>query len=374
MRDERVVTLARNLTHYSIAVQPGDTVFIEYKGSYSRELLKELISAVVAAGGLPFWFDYDESLQRRLLRAATEETIKAHGQLHLDLMRRVTCFLSVRGSDNPFDLSDVPAEALRWHTQHYVGPVHIEQRVQHTRWCVLRYPNNAMAQLAERAQEEFEDFFFRVCNLDYARMSAAMDPLVATLQATDRVRIVAPDTDLTFSVRGMPAIKCDGKVNIPDGEVFTAPVRDSIEGRITFNAPTLFQGTLFERIRLTFARGRVVDADAGPATAALRRILEQDEGAAYVGEFALGVNPHIERPMKDTLFDEKIRGSVHMALGNAYAEAPNGNRSAIHWDLVLIQTPAHGGGALFFDDRLVRLDGRFVVPELEPLNPERLMA
>ena len=372
MKDSRVEALARNVLTYSVQLEPGEKVYIEYKGEYSKHLLRELISQTVERGGVPFWFDYDESLQRRLLMATNEDQLKAHGELHLGLMKQMDAFISVRGSDNPFDLADVPAEHKGWQMQHFWKPVHIEERVRNTKWVVLRYPNNAMAQLAEKSQESFEDFYFQVCNLDYSKMSVAMDPLVALMNATDRVRLVAPGTDLSFSIADIPAIKCDGRLNIPDGEVFTAPVKDSINGRIAFNAPSMQQGGVFSDIKLEFRDGKIVQASAGAATESFLKILDTDEGSRYMGEFALGVNPYITSPMKDILFDEKIAGSVHMAVGAAYEEAPNGNNSAVHWDLVLMQAEADGGGEVWFDDVLVREDGLFVIPDLLALNPENL--
>ena len=372
MRDERVITLARNLLTYSVDLKPGEKLYIEYKGAYTKHLLKELISQAAEMGGVPFWFDYDESLQRRLLRQTTEAQLRAHGELHLGLMKQMDAFISIRGSDNPFDLADVPEQHRTWDAQLFWKPVHIEQRVKHTKWVVLRYPNDAMAQLAEQSQESFEEFYFQVCNLDYSKMSRAMDPLVELLNRTDRVRIEAPGTELRFSVKDIPAVKCDGRLNIPDGEVFTAPVKGSLNGRIAFNAPTMYRGQLFTGLTLGFEAGRIVEASAGAASSKLNQILDTDAGSRFIGEFAIGVNPYIVDPMKDTLFDEKIMGSIHMAIGAAYDEAPNGNESAIHWDNVLIQTPARGGGKLWFDDVLVREDGRFVVDALRPLNPESL--
>jgi aminopeptidase len=228
-----------------------------------------------------------------------------------------------------------------------------------------------MAQMANMSTEGFEDFYFNVCNLDYAKLSKAMEPLVELMEATDRVRITGKETDLTFSIKGLPAIKCDGHRNIPDGEVFTAPVRESVNGVITFNTPALYEGFTFERVRLEFQDGKIVNATANDQKR-LERILDTDEGARYIGEFALGLNPHILNPMKDTLFDEKISGSFHFTPGSCYDECDNGNKSAIHWDLVFIQRPEYGGGEIYFDDRLIRKDGRFVLPALEPLNPENL--
>ncbi len=235
----------------------------------------------------------------------------------------------------------------------------------------MRYPNGAMAQLANMSTRAFEDFYFNVCNLDYAKMADAMTPLVELMNRTDRVRIVGVGTDLSFSIKGIPAVKCSGLRNIPDGEVYTAPVRDSVEGTITYNTPAVYQGTTYENISLTFKQGKIVNATAN-YTEKINQVFDTDEGARYIGEFALGVNPYIEKPMKDTLFDEKISGSFHFTPGMAYDTAFNGNKSAIHWDLICIQTPEYGGGEIYFDDVLIRKDGRFILPELDGLNPENL--
>ena len=240
------------------------------------------------------------------------------------------------------------------------------------KWVLLRFPTSAAAQAAGMSTEAFEDFCLAVCSLDYARMDKAMDPLVELMSRTDRVRVTAPGTDIAFSIKGIPVLKAAGTNNIPDGEVYTAPVRDSVNGTMLFNTPSLEDGTTYERVRLTFKDGRIVDADANEP-AKLQQMLDTDEGARYLGEFALGLNPLINKPMKDTLFDEKICGSLHLTPGRAYEDADNGNRSSVHWDLVLIQTPEWGGGEIYFDDVLVRKDGRFVLPELEGLNPENLL-
>ena len=254
---------------------------------------------------------------------------------------------------------------------YYQTPVHHGIRVPKTRWVILRYPNAAMAQLAGMSVEKFEDFYFQVCNLDYSKMNAAMEALTGYMERTDNVRITGPGTDLSFSIRGIPAIPCAGNMNIPDGEVYTAPVRESVNGTITYNAPSLYNGFTYDNICLEFENGRIVKAAAND-TERINEVFDTDQGARYIGEFAIGVNPYILEPMKDILFDEKIQGSIHFTPGNCYQEAPNGNESAIHWDLVLIQRPEYGGGEIYFDDVLVRKDGRFVVQELECLNPENL--
>lgn len=282
------------------------------------------------------------------------------------------CYIGVRGSDNVSELSDVPADKMNLYETLYSTPVHHGIRVPKTRWVVLRYPNASMAQLSGTSSEAFEDFYFQVCNLDYSKMSRAMKALVELMNRTDKVRLTGRDTDLTFSIKDIPAIACDGQLNIPDGEVYTAPVRDSINGVITYNTPSLYQGFTFENVRLEFENGKIVKATANN-TERLNQILDTDEGARYVGEFAIGVNPYILKPMKDILFDEKIMGSIHFTPGNCYDDAYNGNASAIHWDLVMIQREEYGGGEIYFDDRLIRRNGRFVLPELDCLNPENLV-
>ena len=268
-------------------------------------------------------------------------------------------------------LSDVPAKNMEMYSKYWMKPVHSDIRVPKTKWCVLRYPNGAMAQLANMSSDAFCDFYYNVCNLDYNKMNDAMDALVKRMENADMVHIVGEGTDITFSIKGMPAVKCAGDCNIPDGEVYTAPVKNSVNGVISYNTPTIYQGTTFENISLTFEQGKIVKATSNH-TDILNKILDTDEGARYIGEFSFGLNPYITFPMKDILFDEKISVSLHFTPGCAYEDADNGNRSAVHWDLVLIQTSGYGGGEIHFDNELIRKDGLFVVDDLECLNPENL--
>ncbi|MEG0663038.1 MAG: aminopeptidase, partial [Anaerovoracaceae bacterium] len=276
---------------------------------------------------------------------------------------------AVRGSDNSSELADVPSEKLNLYSN-ILRPV-LDYRVNETKWVVLRYPNNAMAQLAGTSLERFSDFYFDVCTLDYKKMDQAMDALVSLMNKTDKVRLVGPGTDLQFSIKDIPAVKCSGERNIPDGEVYAAPVRDSVNGIISYNTPSEEQGFTYENIVFEVKDGKIVKATANNSER-INQLLDTDEGARYFGEFAIGVNPYILHPMKDTLFDEKICGSFHLTPGAAYEDAFNGNKSAVHWDLVMIQREDYGGGEIWFDDVLIRKDGIFVVKELEGLNPENL--
>jgi aminopeptidase len=351
MKDKRNETLAKNLINYSVSLKSGETIMIEIKGKETLELGKELIREVTRVGGIPFWYYNDESLHRPWIMGAKAEQFKALGRLHLKL--------------NPFDLADVDSKQMQMNQKLFYQPVHLQQRVKKTKWCVLRFPNNAMAQLAETSQEKFEKFYYDVCCLNYAKMSKAMNPLVRILNKTDMVRIVSPGTDLSFSIKNIPIVKCDGTRNIPDGEVYTAPVKDSVNGNITFNTPSLRDGMTFNEVRFEFRNGKIVDAACQTYTEKLNEILDTDKGARFVGEFAIGVNPYILHPMKDTLFDEKIAGSFHFTPGQCYDEAPNGNSSAIHWDLVQIQRKDYGGGEIYFDGKLFRKNGIFVDKRLE---------
>ena len=187
----------------------------------------------------------------------------------------------------------------------------------------------------------------------------------------DRVHLKAPGTDLRFSIKGIGAKMCKGDRNIPDGEVFSCPTKFSVNGTIQFNTPTLYSGTKFENVRLDFDEGKIIKATANN-TKRINEILDTDAGARYVGEFSLGFNPYILSPMCDILFDEKIAGSLHFTPGQAYEECDNGNRSAVHWDMVLIQRPEWGGGEVWFDGELIRKNGQFLPRDLKPLNPSNL--
>ena len=365
MKDKRNEILARLLIEYSVELKAGEILYLEIKGKEALELGKQVIRIATEKRAVPFWYYNDESLLRQWIHSADDNQFKKQAELHLELMKRADAYIGLRGSDNPFDLADIDSKQMDKQKTLFYKPVHLEERVKRTKWVVLRYPNNAMAQLAETSQESFEDFYYEVCCADYAKMSKAQDKLKALMEATDKVRLKAPGTDLTFSIKGIPCVKCDGTRNIPDGEVYTAPVRESVNGTISYNTPSLYEGVVYNGISLTFENGKIVKATADSNVEKLNEILDTDEGARYVGEFAIGVNPFILHPMKDTLFDEKIAGSFHFTPGQCYDEAPNGNQSAIHWDLVLIQRPDYGGGEIWFDDKLVRKDGVFTDPELE---------
>ncbi|MEN3940876.1 aminopeptidase [Prosthecobacter sp. SYSU 5D2] len=365
MHDPRVDQLARQLVRYSTKVKKGDMVWIDCF-DVPNYVAQALIRAVVDAKAKPVVKLHDTTVTREMMVHADEGQYDIIAESELALMKKMDCYIAVRGSHNITENSDVPAEKMKM-VMAKLRPLQNE-RVNNTRWCVLRWPTSAMAQQAGMSTQAFEDFYFKVCLLDYAALLPAMNALKKLMDKAKDVHITGPGTDLRFSLKGLKSIVCGGGHNIPDGEVFSAPVKDSVEGVISYNAPTIYQGIAFDTVKLEFSKGKIVNATANN-TAAINKIFDSDEGARYIGEFAIGFNREIREPMRDILFDEKIAGSFHFTPGQAYEGiADNGNRSQVHWDLVNIQRPDYGGGEIHFDGQLIRKDGQFVLPELKPLN------
>lgn len=368
--DSRFYTLAHNLVTYSVHLEKGEKVLIEVFDE-GLPLAKALVSEAYKAGAIPYISIKDTQLLRLLYSDASKEQFESVAKWEAQRMNAMDAYIAVRAYANTAELSAVPDNQMALYQNIYNRQVHMDIRIPKKKWVVLRYPNNSMAQLANASLDDFEEFYFNVCNLDYGKMEQAMAPLVDLMNKTDKVHLVGPGTDLHFSIKDIPAVTCSGRMNIPDGEVYTAPVKDSVNGVITYNTPSLQNGTTFEKIHFEFKDGKIIKATANE-TEKLNKILDTDEGARYIGEFSFGLNPYVKTPMKDILFDEKISGSFHLTPGNAYDDAFNGNRSSVHWDLINIQTPEWGGGEIYLDDVLVRKDGRFVIPELDGLNPEHL--
>lgn len=370
MKDPRYTKLAELLVHHSTKLQAGENVLIEMS-DIPAPMTVELIRAVTAVGANPLINLRQGEVSRALLMEATEEMMKVNADVAMHQMQQVQAYIGVRGGHNSAESSDVPTEKMKLYNRLWMHPVHFEQRVKKTRWCILRFPLPSMAQEAQMSTEAFEDFYFNVCTMDYSKMQSACEPLKELMEKTDRVHITGPGTNLKFSIKDLGVIPCYGTHNIPDGECFTAPVRDSVNGTLAYNTPTIEHGVTHEKVCLTFKDGKIIEATSSN-TAKLNEVLDSDEGARYIGEFSLGFNPYILNPMKDILFDEKIAGSFHFTPGQAYEEADNGNRSEVHWDMVCIQRPEYGGGEIYFDDVLIRKDGLFVLDELKGLNPENL--
>lgn len=364
MEDPRISQLARQLVRYSTATKKGENVLVELF-DVPEEVGVALIREIRAVKATPFVNIHQGRITREMARGATEDQYATISKNAMHQMKTMDCYIAIRGSHNVNELSDVPANRMQMLATK-MRPV-LNERVNNTRWCVLRWPHPSMAQSAGMSTEAFEDFYFRVCLLDYAKLKRGMSALAKLMTRTKDVHIKGPGTDLRFSIEGIDGIACGGNHNIPDGECFTAPVKDSVEGVVSFNAPSIYQGIAFDNVKLEFEKGKIIKASANN-TKAINKILNTDEGARYIGEFAIGFNPEIKQPMRDILFDEKIAGSFHFTPGQAYEVADNGNRSSVHWDLVNIQRPDYGGGEIHFDGKLIRKNGQFLPKSLQVLN------
>ncbi len=364
MHDTRFDKLAKLLVEYSTRLKRNENVLIE-AFDVPDEMTIALIRATRKVGAIPFVQIQRAQVNREIALKALDRQLNLAARHELARMKKMDAYIALRGSNNITELSDVPVNKMQLIAKK-MRPV-TDQRVKKTKWVVLRWPTPSMAQLASMSTEAFENFYFDVCTLDYRKLQPGMKALKRLMEKTGRVEVKAPGTDLRFSIKGIPAVICGGDRNIPDGEVFTAPVKDSVQGHITFNAPTIYQSVGFDGIRLEFRGGRIVDAKSNQ-TEKLNKILDSDPGARYIGEFSLAFNPHILEPMRDILFDEKIAGSFHFTPGQAYDEADNGNRSQVHWDMVSIQRPDYGGGEIYFDGKLIRRDGEFLPKQLRSLN------
>ena len=364
MHDLRFDKLAKLLVEYSTRLKRNETVLVE-AFDVPDEMPIALIRAIREAGAIPFVQIHRARVSRALTLGASDRQLRLLASHELARMRKMDAYIAVRGSNNVTELSDVPAKQMQLMAKR-MRPVQ-DQRVKKTKWVVLRWPTPSMAQLAGMSTEAFEDFYFEVCTLDYGKLQPGMKALKALMERTDCVEIKGTGTDVRFSIKGIPAVICGGDRNIPDGEVFSCPVKNSVQGCVTFNAPSIYQSTGFDGIRLEFRDGKIVDATSNQ-TEKLNKILDSDAGARYLGEFSLGFNPYVLQPMRDILFDEKIAGSFHLTPGQAYEEADNGNRSQVHWDMVSIQRPDYGGGEIYFDGKLIRRDGEFLSKQLRSLN------
>jgi aminopeptidase len=370
MFDPRYSDLAKVLVRHSMKLQAGDRVLID-AFDIPEGMVIALIREIRRRKALPYVQYHHARTSRELALGVTAESLETACEVELARMKKMDAYVALRGSHNISETSDVPEDKMKLAAAK-MRPV-LDYRINQTRWVVLRWPTPGMAQQAQMSTEAFEDFYFRVCTLDYARMIPGMKALKSLMDRTDRVEIKGPGTDLRFSIKGIGAVTCGGERNIPDGEVFSCPVKESVEGHVTFNAPTIYQGTAFDQVRFEFSAGKIVRATAAQQTKKLNEILDSDAGARYIGEFSLGFNPHILQPMRDILFDEKIAGSFHFTPGQAYEIGGNGNKSQIHWDLVSIQRKDYGGGEVWFDGKLIRRDGLFVPPVLQKLNPAHLL-
>lgn len=370
MVDEREKQLAKTLVNYSCQVKRGEKVLIEYSDC-SNSFLQCLVDEVIYVGAYPFLVNLNRQVLKNVLEKGNEELFTLMGKYDAYRMQEMDAVILIRGDSNIFEFSQVPQDNIMQYNNFYVKPVHMVHRLK-KKWVNLRFPTPSFAQSAQLSTTAFEDHFFKVCNLDYSKMCTAMDALKELMERTDKVKIVAKNTCLEFSIKNISAVKCCGEKNIPDGEIYTAPVKNSINGTIEFNVPAMYNGIMHNKIMLEFENGKITNAKSNN-TKALLDIINTDEGSSYIGEFSFGVNPFITRAINDILFDEKMCYSIHMAIGNSYDDAYNGNNSSVHWDIIQSHTKENGGGEIYFDSVLIRKDGVFIVPNLLALNPENLV-
>lgn len=363
MYDFRNRELADKIIGYSTQTKEGENVMIELFGVNGVHLAQEMARATLDRKAIPFVVVRDTETERILREGGSREFWTRQRELSgLPLMKEMDVYIGVRAAENIYELSEVEREADKAYNEEYLHPVHMRERVNNTRWCVMRYPSPAFAMNARMPTHRFADFYYKACLLDYAELDERMKPLHELLAKTKEVKLLGDGTDITLSIEGQNWIPCAGDLNIPDGEIFSSPLLESVNGHITY-APSVYNGKPFGFVRLDVKDGVVVDCDSDNR-ASLEAVLDTDEGARRFGEFAFGTNPYIDSPMFDILFDEKIWGSNHLTLGQSYDVAPNGNHSAVHWDLVCI------GADVYFDGEKVREGRKWVRPELMPLNPE----
>lgn len=369
-RIDNEIKLANKLVNYSCKVKPHEKVLITYSDC-PETLIEALIEEITKINAIPIVYRLDKVIKRRLLLNSNEEMLKYYKEIVEPIMQNSDAVILIGGSQNDFELSDISSDQLYNYNKYYVEPIHFKIRCN-KKWVLLRYPNPSFAQSSRLSTEKFSEFFFNVCTLDYNNLNEKMTPLKELMEKTDQVKIVTPSTDLSFSIKNMSAIKCSGECNIPDGEIYTAPIKDSVNGYILFNIPVIENGIEFNNIKLVFENGKIVDFDCNNKNA-FESILNTDEGSRYLGEFAFGLNPYCENYIKDILFDEKMTSSIHLAIGSSYDDCFNGNTSAVHLDLILSLKKDMGGGKIYFDNKLIYENGKFLLPNLVDLNSENLI-
>lgn len=363
---EKIEKLSRKIVNYSLELKENDKVLITYQNQLCNDLVTSIIREIKRVGAVVHVKLVDPIINRELLLATNDEKAKIMGDYSKFETEHYTAFINIRYSINDYEDNDISSD-IRNLISNYTRK-YDEIRINERKWVLLNYPSFLDAHKAHQSIQNFKDYALDAMNTNYDDLYERMKPLKELMEKTDKVRIVGPDTNIRFSIKGMPIIPCCGKSNLPDGEIFTAPIKNSVNGKITYNTSSPYHGSIFNKVSLEFKDGKIINATCDGDNTLLNEIFNTDEGSKYIGEFSLGLNPNILHPMGDILFDEKIKGSIHFTPGEAYYEADNGNRSNIHWDLVLIQRSEYGGGEIYFDDVLIRKDGEFVVRELQHLN------
>lgn len=364
MHDIRIDRWAYTLVHYCLSLKEGDNVSI-HATSLAAPLVEAVYREVLRVGANPLPFVSLEHLDEILLQEANPRQIEQSFQLLNALAPHINARLSILSDGNTKALTSVDPARSALRGQAYAKVRAAMGEKQDFRWALTLYPTMAYAQDAEMSLHDFEEFVFEVCFLNDADPSARwravsveQQRLVNWLAGHRQVHIVGPNTDLRLSIEGRVFVNSDGKRNFPSGEFFTGPIEQSANGVIQFDVPSSYNGRTIEGVRLVFREGKVVEASARQGQEYLERMLELDAGARYLGEFAFGNNPGVVRATKNTLFDEKMGGTVHLALGNSYPETGGLNVSAVHWDMVC---DLRKQGEVWIDDELFLKDGKILV-------------
>ena len=364
--NEKFEILASTIVDYSIKVKTAENVLLTVEKNVDNELIKQIIDKILSKNASVVVKIIDNEINAFLNSKLTDSQILLNRKKLEHEVNTYDSFITISYSTNDYENKNLNTKLLN---KYHDMTKNLEDiRINKKRWVLLNYPSVLDAYKSKMTTCEFYNFALDVMCFDYRKLYDLMLPLKQLMEDTNMVRIVAPNNDISFSIKAMPAIICAGEFNIPDGEVFSAPVKNSVNGKITYNTTSLYRDNVYSNVCLEFKDGKIIKATCAEDNDKLNEIFDTDSGSRYIGEFAIGINPLIRNPMGDILFDEKIYGSIHFTPGMAYEEAFNGNKSQIHWDLVLIQTKEYGGGELYFDDVLIRKDGKFVIDSLKPLN------
>ncbi len=356
MSDPRVSKLASILVHHSIEVKKGDVVLISSSTELAKPLVLEVYREVVKSGGHPLTSIGFEETSNIFYKYASKDQLLNFPKIKMYEAKNIDCVVNIRAAANKKALSNIDPKALSERSK-VLRPIG-EEIVNNKRWILCNFPTNGLAQEADMSLDEYEDFVYSATNIDWNKVKKEELKLKKALDKAGEVRIVGEDTDLTVSIKGRKAIPCYGERNMPDGEVFLSPVEDSADGHIYYEMPAIYQGREVTGIRLKFRDGKVVDAGADKNEKFLITMLDTDKGARYLGELGIGVNYGIQKFTKDILFDEKIGGTVHLAVGRSYEDAGGKNISAIHWDMI---KDLRKKGAIYLDGKAIQKNGRFLI-------------
>ena len=353
--------LVNTIVDYSLEVKKDEKVLITTYPE-AKDLNLKLVAKIIDVGAIPVVKLLDSEIDSLIMEKSQDNRVSLLAKLAEEEVTNYDCFIKIRYLLNDYETKDTNKHLLK-----KIGDATIasdDVRINNRRWVLLNYPTTLDAYKNKTSNRKHYEYALAAMTFDYAKMKDDMQSLKELMEKTDKVRIVAKNTDLTFSIKDIPVVPCVGKSNLPDGEIYTAPVKDSVEGYITYNTPCPYQGNVYHDVRLEFSKGQIVNCTCQEDVISLKEIFDTDQGARYIGEFSLGLNPLIKKPMGDILYDEKIIGSIHFTPGRAYKDAFNGNISSIHWDMVLLEPD------IYFDDVLIRKKGKFVIEQLKRLNYE----